>query len=356
HATPDLLTETLADNGHLWRSYPPVKGTSAFRDAARNWLMRRYRLPDGMLSADEHVLPVAGTKEALFMLSQLVTPEEKAGAKPAVLMPNPFYNVYLGGALLAGAEPVLLSVTAATNHLPDLDRLSPDLLKRTVAFFLCSPANPQGSAASLDYLIKALRLARRHDFLLILDECYSEIYADTPPAGGLEAASALADGLDNILVCHSLSKRSNAAGLRSGFVTGDPEIVKHFAHLRSYAAAVQPLPVLAAATALWQDENHVIANRRLYQEKFDLADRCLSGHFDYNRPAGGFFLWLNVGDSEAATRKLWSEAALKVVPGAYLGRTDHQGWNPGAHAIRVALVHDLATTEQALTRLVKTLG
>ncbi|MGI9435287.1 MAG: aminotransferase class I/II-fold pyridoxal phosphate-dependent enzyme, partial [Geminicoccaceae bacterium] len=155
HATPDLLTETLADNGHLWRNYPPVKGTSAFRDAARNWLTRRYRLPDGMLSADEHVLPVAGTKEALFMLSQLVTPEEKAGAKPAVLMPNPFYNVYLGGALLAGAEPVLLSVTAASNHLPDLDQLSPDLLKRTVAFFLCSPANPQGSAASLDYLTKA---------------------------------------------------------------------------------------------------------------------------------------------------------------------------------------------------------
>jgi aspartate/methionine/tyrosine aminotransferase len=356
HPTPDLLAETVAANSHLWHRYPPVGGTAEFRDAARDWLTRRYRLPETMLSADEHILPVAGTKEALFMISQLITPEQKAGGRPAVLMPNPFYNVYLGGALIAGAEPVLLSVSAKTNHFPDLDQLAPELLDRTVAFFLCSPANPQGSAASIDYLTKALQLARRHDFLLILDECYSEIYSLAPPTGGLETAARLADGLDNLLVCHSLSKRSNAAGLRSGFVAGDPRIVKRFAHLRNYAAAVQPLPVMAAASALWRDEQHVVENRRLYREKFDLADRCLLDHFDYNRPAGGFFLWLNVGDSEAITRTLWSEAALKVVPGAYIGRTDHEGLNPGAHAIRVALVHDLATTEQALTRLVETLG
>ncbi len=357
HPTPDLLSETLAANGHLWRRYPPVLGTAAFRDAVRSWLARRYRLPESMLNADEHILPVAGTKEALFMLSQLVSPEQKNGGRPAVLMPNPFYNVYLGGALIAGAEPVLLPVSAETNHLPDLDQLTSDLLDRTVAFFLCSPSNPQGSAADHSYLAKALQLARHHDFLLILDECYSEIYSDEPPTGGLEAAASLGGGLDNILVCHSLSKRSNAAGLRSGFVAGDPGLIKEFAHLRNYAAAVQPLPVLAAAAALWQDEMHVEENRRLYREKFDLADRCLAGRFDYVRPAGGFFLWLNVGDSEAITRKLWSEAALKVVPGAYLGRDDQTtGRNPGAHAIRVALVHEIATTEQALMRLVDTLG
>ncbi|MGI9494269.1 MAG: aminotransferase class I/II-fold pyridoxal phosphate-dependent enzyme [Geminicoccaceae bacterium] len=357
HPTPELLTETLQANGHLWRRYPPVLGSAEFRDAVRAWLTKRYRLPEAMLAADEHILPVAGTKEALFMLSLLVTPEQKGGGRPAVLMPNPFYNVYLGGALMAGAEPVLLPVSATTHHLPDLDRLTPDLLDRTVAFFLCSPANPQGSAADCDYLTKALRMARRHDFLLILDECYSEIYTRMPPTGGLEAAASLADGLDNLLVCHSLSKRSNAAGLRSGFVAGDRKIIKEFTRLRSYAAAVQPLPVLAAAIALWQDEHHVEENRRLYREKFDLADHYLSGRFDYARPDGGFFLWLNVGDSEAITRRLWSEAALKVVPGAYLGRDDRQqGWNPGAHAIRVALVHDMATTEQALIRLVGTLG
>jgi len=357
HPTPDLLTETLAAHGHLWRRYPPVLGTAEFRDATRDWLTWRYKLPESFLAADEHLLPVAGTKEALFMISQLVSPDQKNGAKPAVLMPNPFYNVYLGGALIAGAEPVLLPVSAATNHLPDLDRLEPSLLDRTAAFFLCSPANPQGSAADLAYLSKALRLARQHDFLLILDECYSEIYGAEAPVGGLETAAALGDGLTNLLVCHSLSKRSNAAGLRSGFVAGDPGLIKGFAHLRNYAAAVQPLPVLAAATALWRDESHVEENRRLYREKFDLADRVLSGRFDYVRPAGGFFLWLNVGDSEFITKKLWSEAALKVVPGAYLGRNDLcEGFNPGAHAIRVALVHDMATTEQALTRLVETLG
>ncbi len=355
HPTPALLTETLAANGHLWGRYPPVIGMPDFREAASDWLTWRYDLPDRMLSPDRHVLPVAGTKEALFMLSQLVTPEQKAGAKPAVLMPNPFYNVYLGGAVVAGAEPVLLPVTAETNHLPDLEALDPDLLERTVAFFLCSPANPQGSAASLAYLKEALDLARRHDFLLIMDECYSEIYGGEAPKGGLEAALALGGSLDHLVVCHSLSKRSSAAGLRSGFVAGDPDVLKAFARLRSYGAAVQPLPLMAAATALWRDEEHVRENRDRYREKFDLADRCLSGHFDYTRPDGGFFLWLNVGDSEAITRKLWSKAALKVVPGAYLGYADQNGWNPGAHAIRVALVHDLTTTGEALDRLVETL-
>ncbi|MEZ5932760.1 MAG: aminotransferase class I/II-fold pyridoxal phosphate-dependent enzyme [Alphaproteobacteria bacterium] len=355
HPTPALLTDVLAENGHLWGRYPPVIGTPAFREAVTDWLTWRFDLPAGMLSPDRHVLPVAGTKEALFMISQVVTPESKAGARPAVLMPNPFYNVYLGGALVAGAEPVLLPVTAATRHLPDLDALDERLLERTVAFFLCSPSNPQGSAADLAYLERALELARRHDFLLIMDECYSEIYSGQPPAGGLAAAAALGGDLDHVLVCHSLSKRSSAAGLRSGFVAGDPAIIKTFTRLRSYGAAVQPLPLMAAATALWRDEEHVRENRSRYRDKFDLADSFLSGSFDYSRPDGGFFLWLNVGDSEAATKRLWSKAGLKVVPGAYLGYADEKGWNPGAGAIRVALVHDAATTERALDRLVKTL-
>ena len=356
HRTPALLTQTLAQNGHLWGRYPPVIGTADFREAVADWLTWRYDLPGGMIAPDRHVLPVAGTKEALFMLSQIVTPESKAGRKPAVLMPNPFYNVYLGGAVVAGAEPVLLPVSKETRYLPDLDALDTSLLDRTVAFFLCSPSNPQGSAADLAYLQRALELARRHDFLLIMDECYSEIYGDRPPSGGFEAAASLGGRLDNLLVCNSLSKRSSAAGLRSGFVAGDPDIIKTFTRLRSYGAAVQPLPLMAAATALWRDEDHVRASRDRYREKFDLAGRCLSGQFDYTRPDGGFFLWLNVGDSEAITRKLWSNAALKVVPGAYLGYADRNGWNPGADAIRVALVHDLATTEQALGRLVRTLG
>ena len=356
HAVPPLLTETLHAHDHLWGRYPPVNGTCEFREAAVAWLSRRYHLPPGALEPDRHVLPCVGTKEALFMATQAVVPERKAGRTPAVLLPNPFYNVYLGAAAIAGAEPVLLSVSAATGHLPQLEDLEPELLERTAAFYLCSPANPQGVAADLGYLQRAIELARRYDFALLVDECYAEIYARRAPVGALEAAAALDGGFDKVLVFHSLSKRSSAAGLRSGFVAGDPAILAALARLRSYGAAVQPLPILAAATALWQDEEHVIANRALYQAKFDLVARCLGGIFDYVRPDGGFFLWLDVGDGEAMTRRLWAEAAVKVLPGAYLGRPDASGRNPGHRAIRVALVHDLETTEVALSRLVERLA
>lgn len=356
HPVPALLVETLRANEHLWGRYPPVSGTPAFRAATTAWLSWRYHLPAGTLDPDRHVLPVAGTKEALFLIAQAVVPERKAGRRPVVLLPNPFYNVYLGGAVMAGAEPVLLPVSAKTNYLPELDQLDAELLDRTAAFYLCSPANPQGVAADLDYLKRLVGLARRHGFLLIVDECYGEIYMHSPPAGGLEAAIALDGRLDAVIVCHSLSKRSSAAGLRSGFVAGDPDVLAGFAHLRSYGAAVQPLPVLAAATALWQDEEHVIANRRLYQQKFALSDARLAGRFGYYRPDGGFFLWLDVGDGETAARRLWLEAAIKVLPGAYLGRPDRAGRNPGEGAIRVALVHDLATTDGALADLVATLS
>jgi N-succinyldiaminopimelate aminotransferase len=356
HPLPELLIETLHAHGHLWGRYPPVGGTPEFREAVTAWLTRRYHLPPAALDPERHVLPCAGTKEALFMIAQVVVPERKAGRTPVVLMPNPFYNVYLGAATIAGAEPVLLSVSAATGHLPALDELRPELLERTAAFYLCSPSNPQGAAADLDYLERLIALARTYEFVLIVDECYAEIYTQAAPVGALEAALKLDGGLDNLVVFHSLSKRSSAAGLRSGFAAGDAEVLAAFARLRSYGAAVQPLPVMAAATALWQDEQHVMANRALYRAKFDLADHCLAGRFDYVRPDGGFFLWLEVGDGEAVTRRLWGEAAIKVLPGAYLGRADGRGRNPGAGAIRVAMVHDLATTEAALSDLVERLA
>jgi N-succinyldiaminopimelate aminotransferase len=355
HPIPELLTETLQEHRHLWGRYPPVGGTPAFREAVADWLTRRYRLPKGTLDPERHVLPCAGTKEALFMIAQVIVPERKAGRTPAVLLPNPFYNVYLGAAAIAGAEPVLLSVSAATGHLPALDDLTPELLERTAAFYLCSPSNPQGAAADLQYLRRLIALARRYDFVLLVDECYAEIYTQSAPVGALEAA-AMDGGLDHVVVFHSLSKRSSAAGLRSGFVAGDPEVLAAFARLRSYGAAVQPLPIVAAATALWRDEQHVVENRARYRAKFDLADHCLAGRFDYVRPDGGFFLWLDVGDGETVTRQLWAEAAIKVLPGAYLGRADASGRNPGAPAIRVAMVHDLETTEAALAGLVERLA
>jgi aspartate/methionine/tyrosine aminotransferase len=355
HPVADLLAETLQAQAHLWNRYPPVNGTPEFREAVAGWLARRYGLPQGALDPDRHVLPVAGTKEALFLIAQAIMPDAKAGAKPAILLPNPLYNVYLGAAVMAGAEPVLLTASARTGHLPDLDGLSPALLARTVAFYLCSPSNPQGAAAGLDYLRRALELARQHDFLLIADECYAELYSREPPAGALQAAMRLGQSLDHLVVCHSLSKRSSAAGLRSGFVAGDPAVMAGFARLRSYAAAVQPLPVAAAAAALWRDEAHVEANRALYRKKFDLAEERLDGRLGFYRPDGGFFLWLTVADGEAAARRLWTEAAIKVLPGAYLGRPDEHGDNPGDGAIRVAMVHDLETTDTALRRIAATL-
>lgn len=355
HPPPQLLIDTLAEHGHLWNRYPPIVGTPALREAVADWLARRYRLPPGTLDPARHVLAVAGTKEALYLIAQAIMPDAKAGARPAVLLPNPLYNVYLGAAVMAGAEPVLLSASAKTGYLPDLDSLSPALLERTAAFYLCSPSNPQGAAADLAYLCRALELARAYDFLLIADECYSELYTREPPPGALQAAMHLGGSLDRLVVCNSLSKRSSAAGLRSGFVAGDAAVLAGFARLRSYAAAVQPLPVAAASAALWRDEAHVEANRALYRQKFELAEERLGGRFGFYQPDGGFFLWLTVPDGEAAARRLWTEAALRVLPGAYLGRPDERGDNPGAGAIRVAMVHDLETTDAALRRIAATL-
>lgn len=354
HPPPQLLIDTLAAHSQLWNRYPPVVGTAEMRQAAAEWLGRRYDLPEGTIDPPRHVLAVAGTKEALFLLAQVIMPEGRA-RRPAILMPNPLYNVYLGAAVMAGAEAVPLAVSADTGYLPDLDRLGPDLLSRTVAFYLCSPSNPQGAAADLSYLERALALARQHDFLLVVDECYAEIYTRDPPPGALQAAMSLGGSLDHLIVCHSLSKRSSAAGLRSGFVAGDPAVITGFARLRSYAAAVQPLPVLAAASALWRDDTHVQANRELYRKKFDLAEERLAGRLGFYRPDGGFFLWLTVPDGEDAARRLWTEAALRILPGGYLGRPDERGHNPGDQAIRVAMVHDLKTTEEAIRRIAETL-
>jgi len=308
-----------------------------------------------MISADRHVTALTGTKEGLFMIASLVVPETKAGQKPVGLMPNPYYLVYSGGAIMAGAETVALDATAATGFLPDLDAIPAETLARTAIFYLCTPANPQGACADLAYLKKAILLARRHDFLLAVDECYSEIYDRVPPVGGLEACAALGGDLRNVLVFHSLSKRSNAAGLRCGFVAGDPDLIARFQSLRSYGGAQIPLPLQEAATALWQDEQHVEANRARYRRKFDVAEDILQGRFGFYRPQGGFFLWLDVEDGERAALTLWRDAAVRSLPGAYISRVNKAGENPGQRYIRLAIVHDDDTIAEGLRRLVRVL-
>lgn len=347
----DIITQHQAD----FRKYPPANGTPMVREAIAGWLSRRFDLGD-TVDPDKHVLPLCGTREGLFSIPLIVVPPAHGPDKPIAIIPNPFYHSYAGAAVAAGAEPHFVSAGKETGFLPDLDALSADLLDTTACFFLCTPANPQGAIADIDYLKKALLLARKHDFTLLVDECYSEIYDTTKPAGGLEAAHALGQGFDNLLVFNSLSKRSNLAGLRVGLCAGDETLIARFLKYRNLGGPQIPLPHLAAATVTWGDEAHVIANRKLYRKKFDIAEEVLGQRFGFYRPQGGFFLWLDVselGGGEEATMKFWLEAGVKVLPGSYLSRTDENGSNPGKNYVRIALVHDNATTQEALTRLIK---
>ena len=355
HEPPALIARVIAENAALWHRYPSMAGTPEYRGAAAAWLAQRYRLPEGLVAPDRHLLALSGTKEGLFQAGLLTVPDEKAGQRPAVLMPNPFYLVYHGAAAMAGADAVALDATAATGFLPDLGAIPEALLARTALFYLSTPANPQGAVADLGYLKRAIALARAYDFVLAVDECYSEIYDAAPPPGALEACLAAGGSLANVLVFHSLSKRSSAAGLRCGFVAGDPDLIRRFDRLRAFSGAQIPLPLQCAAAALGRDETHVVANRALYRRKFDVAERCLGERFGFYRPEGGFFLWLDVGDGESAAVTLWREAAIRSLPGAYLARTAADGDNPGRRYLRLALVHDDATIAAGMERLASVL-
>jgi len=351
---PALIKPILQDNFDTYGRYPPVPGTPELRQAIARWLVRRYALPQGLISGDSNVIPLSGTREGLFMLALAVLPQQKGGGKPIVLMPNPFYQVYKGGALAAGGEPRYLEATAENGFVPPLCSVPDPLWSRTALVYLCSPSNPQGAVADRAYLEQAIALARRHDFVLAIDECYAEIYDKAPPVGGLEVAAA-SGSLDNVVVFHSLSKRSSAPGLRSGFCAGDARVIALFKNLRSYAAAGMSFPVMAAATALWQEESHVEATRARYRAAFDAAERSLGNRFGFRRPGGGFFLWLDVGDGERAARTLWEKAAVKVLPGAYLTHAEEGEPNRGAPYARLALVHDAAVIAEAAGRIAKVL-
>ena len=291
-----------------------------------------------------------GTREGLFNALIALSPETKGGKPPAVLMPNPFYQVYAVAALTIGAEPVYVPATAATGHLPDYASLPPDLLDRVTVAYICSPANPQGAVASRDYWKTLLALAEKHDFQIFADECYSEIWRTAPPPGILEVAQEVGADPERVLAFHSLSKRSNLPGLRSGFVAAGPQSMIRLRKLRAFAGAPLPLPLQRVAEAAWADEAHVTASRALYQEKFALADQIFAGMQGYQSPEGGFFLWLPVEDGEAAAVRLWTQTGVRVLPGAYLSR-EAGGENPGAAYIRVALVAPREETQRGLTQL-----
>jgi aspartate/methionine/tyrosine aminotransferase len=356
HPVPPFVGEVLAAHIAEFGRYPMNKGLEAFCAAAAGWLGRRFALPRALDPASE-VLVLNGSREGLF-LAAIAAARFVSGrrGRPAMLIPNPFYAAYAAGAIAANCEPVYLPATAATGFLPDLDALSEDLLARTVAFFIASPANPQGAVADLPYLSRIVALARRFGFLVFSDECYSEIYTQHAPAGMLEAAGP---DFANVVEFQSLSKRSNLPGLRIGFAAGDRAFLARFLELRNVAAPQVPMPAQRVAIAAYGDEAHVEDNRRLYARKFDLADQIIGDRYGYRRPAGGFFLWLDVsarGGDEAAALRLWREAGLRVVPGRYLAHDQPDGSNPGLGYIRVAMVQDQETTAEALHRLVAVLG
>jgi len=353
---PGFVTEEIAGAADKWSSYPPPRGSEAYRRACADWLARRYGLPESFIDPARHLLPLPGSREGLYFAVMAAVQDHRGAEPPVVLLPNPFYHVYAGAAVSLGAEPVFVAATAETGFLPDYQALDPAILDRAVFCFLNSPSNPQGAAADLDYLHGLIGLSRRHGFTVGYDECYAEIYTGAPPAGALEAAAASDGRLDNILVFHSLSKRSSAPGLRCGFVAGHEALIDGMDMALRVGGAGVGLPILAAGTRLWREEEHVEANRDYYRRNFALAERILGNRFGFRKPDGGFFLWLDVGDGEAAALRLWREAGVRVVPGAYMCEAEAGGFNPGARYIRVALVYDAATTEEGLNRIVQVLG
>lgn len=355
HGLPDFVGPVLAAHLADFSRYPLSKGIAPFRETAAGWLARRFRLPR-VPDPESEILVLNGSREGLF-LAAIAARRFAAGKTdaPAILLPNPYYPAYAAGALAAGCEPIYLPATRATGFLPDLDAIEPSVLARAVAFYIASPANPQGSVAGADYFARLVALAARHDFLIFSDECYSEIYTGEAPGSCL----ALADGdFTNVLVFQSLSKRSNLPGLRVGFVAGDRRFLSAFHELRNIAAPQVSVPSQHVAIAAYGDEAHVEQSRALYRAKFELADAVLGARFGYRRPAGGFCLWLEVsgdGGDEAATLRLWKEGGVRVIPGSYLAHTQADGSNPGENFLRVALVRDVETTAEALNRIVSIL-
>lgn len=346
HEMPEFVGRILAENLAGFGVYPPNDGTPELLAAISGWIARRY----GVTVAENRLMVLNGTREGLFNALIALCPERKRGQTPAVLIPNPFYQVYAVAALTVGAEPVYVPATAATGFLPDYAALAPDLLDRVAVAYICSPSNPQGAVAPKGYLADLLALAEKHDFTVFADECYSEIWREAPPPGILEVVQATGTDPERVAAFHSLSKRSNLPGLRSGFVAAGPASMERIRKLRAFAGAPLPLPLQRVAEAVWQDEAHVTASRALYQQKFADAEQVFAGMQGFRPPGGGFFLWLPVEDGEAAALKLWQQTGVRVLPGAYLSR-DAGGQNPGKGYIRVALVAPREETQRGLTRL-----
>lgn len=349
HVFPQWVSGIIAENAAGFNDYPQNEGSPELRGAIAGWVRRRYGVT---LEPETRIMALNGTREGLYNAAMALCPERKGGAGPVILSPNPFYQVYMVAALSVGAEPVFVPATAQSGFLPDYSQLPADILNRVAIAYICSPSNPQGAVAGRDYWTDLIGLAEQYDFRIFADECYSEIYRDAPPVGALEVAQDMGADPERMTIFHSLSKRSNLPGLRSGFVAGGPRSIAAMKQLRSYAGAPLPKPLQAAAAQVWTDETHVAENRALYQEKYRLADQVMGAVPGYCPPEAGFFLWLPVDDGEAAAVELWRKTGVRVLPGAYLAQGEAgAGENPGAGYIRAAMVASKEDMQRGLTAL-----
>lgn len=351
HPTPSFIGETLACSLSGLGHYPTTQGLPEFRSAIVQWLQRRFYLPDGILDPHQHVLPCAGTREALFSFAQAVL--DPCGS-PLVLMPNPFYQIYEGAALLAGAEPYFINASHATGYLPDFDSVPDTVWARCALLYLCSPANPSGAVLTTETHKQLIELSQKFCFVIASDECYSELYREetAPPVGLLQTAYAMGNTeWERCIVFHSLSKRSNAPGLRSGFVAGDATLLAKFLRYRTYHGCALSWPIQQASMAAWQDEKHVIENRAVYRRKFTEVQQILGKVWKVELPPAGFYLWLETpaGDPLFA-RDLFARTHVTVLPGSFLSRRAH-GMDPGENHIRLALVPPLEECLEAAHRI-----
>ncbi len=352
HPTAEFILDALRSNVADVAYYPTTKGTVELRTSIANWLCRRFSLPQESIDPEKNVLPVTGTREALFAIAQTVIGEQVE--TPIVILPNPFYQIYEGAALLAGAEPYYLNCTEENNFIPDFASVPENIWQRCQLVYLCSPGNPSGAVVNQSHVKQLLDLAEKYDFIIASDECYSEIYQieEEPPIGLLECANNLGNGeYKRCLVFHSLSKRSNLPGLRSGFVAGDSDLITHFLRYRTYHGCAMPLHVQKTSIAAWNDETHVKENRDKYREKFSRFCDILSPVLGMTPPSASFYLWPKLPESDTDfARKLYTSENIKVLPGSFLSR-DINSVNPGENRIRIALVAEVEECVEAANRI-----
>lgn len=352
HSPPKFVLDKLITSLDKISSYPTTKGNAELRLAIGDWLNRRFKLNSNSLNTEKHILPVNGTREALFAFVQAVV--DRNQKNPLVVSPNPFYQIYEGAAILSGAKPYFLNCTEANGFIPDFDQVPADIWRDTQVLFICSPGNPTGAVMSVDQLKKLIALADEYDFVIASDECYSELYFDeaNPPAGLLQACAELQrNDFARCVVFHSLSKRSNLPGLRSGFVAGDAKILEKFLLYRTYHGCAMSVPIQLASTAAWQDEQHVIENRQIYSKKFDAVLHILDGVLPLSKPDASFYLWPKTPiKGELFAQQLFAQQKVTVLPGGYLAR-EAEGINPGEDYVRMALVAPLAECIEAAERI-----